>query len=177
MKIISTEFNGLKIIKTSIYKDNRGFFKEVTKNKITKNYNFVFDCMSFSKKNVLRGMHFQKYKAQAKLITVAKGKIFDVAVDLRKNSKTYGKYFSITICGDSDFSILIPKGFAHGFYCMSDDCVLHYKCSNYRHEKSECTLAWDDPDINIKWPCSKPILSKKDMNGLSLAYIKKNKLT
>ena len=172
MKIISTKFKGLKIIKTNIFKDQRGFFKEIVKNKIIKKYNFIFDCMSYSQKNVLRGMHFQKINPQAKLITVAYGKILDVAIDLRKNSRTYGKYFSIIISKDSDFSILIPEGFAHGFYCISNECVLHYKCSNYRHQKSEVTLAWNDPTIKIKWPCSNPILSEKDRMGIELKNYK-----
>ena len=172
MKIIHTKFKDLKLIKTKIFKDQRGFFKEIVKNKIIHKYNFIFDCMSWSKKNVLRGLHFQKINPQAKLITVVNGKIFDVAVDLRKNSKTYGKYFSIIISKDSDFSILIPEGFAHGFYCMSNECVIHYRCSNYRHQKSEFTLAWNDPTQKIKWPFSYPILSKKDRMGIKLKNFK-----
>ncbi len=168
MKAIKTKFKDLKLIKTKIFNDKRGFFKEVFQSKVGRNYNFVFDCMSYSKKNVLRGMHFQKKKPQAKLLTVVQGKIFDVCVDLRKKSKTYGKYFSIIISQESDFSILIPEGFAHGFYCMSKECVLYYKCSNYRNEKNERTLSWNDPSIGIKWPCTKPILSKKDSLGFKL---------
>jgi dTDP-4-dehydrorhamnose 3,5-epimerase len=168
MKILKTKFKDLKIIKTDIFKDNRGFFKEISKKKILKKYNFIFDCMSVSKKNVLRGLHFQENNPQAKFITVTKGKIFDVVVDLRKKSKTYGKYFSIIISQESDFSILIPGGFAHGFYCMSKECVVYYKCTNYQNKKSEKTLSWNDPSIGIKWPCTKPILSKKDNLGFKL---------
>jgi dTDP-4-dehydrorhamnose 3,5-epimerase len=166
MKIIHTKFKDLKLIKTKIFKDQRGFFKEVFKNKVVQNNNFIFDCMSYSKKNVLRGLHFQKKKPQTKLLTVVQGRIFDVCVDLRKKSKTYGKYFSIEFSQKSDFSILIPSGFAHGFQCLSKECVIYYKCSNYRDKNSEATLAWNDPTLKIKWPSKKPILSNKDNKGI-----------
>jgi dTDP-4-dehydrorhamnose 3,5-epimerase len=166
MKIINTKFKDLKLIKTKIFKDQRGFFKEVSKNKVVQNNNFIFDCMSYSKKNVLRGLHFQKKKPQTKLLTVVQGRIFDVCVDLRKKSKTYGKYFSIELSQKSNFSILIPSGFAHGFQCLSKECVIYYKCSNYRDKNSEATLAWNDPTLKIKWPNKKPILSNKDNKGI-----------
>ena len=139
MKLIKTPLKDLLIIKTNIFKDNRGFFKEIEKKKILKK-KFIFDCFSFSKKNTLRGLHLQKNKPQAKIITVVQGKIMDVVVDLRKNSKTYGKYFSITISQNSNFSLFIPKGFAHGFLCLSKICAVYYKCTNYRDEKSEVTI-------------------------------------
>ena len=168
MKLIKTKFiNGPKILKTKIFNDNRGFLKETFQNKVI-NKKFPFDIMSFSKKNVLRGLHIQTVNSQAKLITVTYGKIFDVAVDLRKNSKTFGKYVSIVISHNDSFSFYIPEGFAHGFVCLSKTCTVNYKCSNYRHAKSERTISWDDKDLDIKWPIKKPILSVKDKNGLSL---------
>ena len=168
MKLIKTKIiNGPKILKTKIFKDRRGFLKETFHNKIIKK-NFPFDIMSFSKKNVLRGLHIQTHKSQAKLITVTHGKIFDVAVDLRKNSKSFGKHVSVTISHDDEFSFFIPEGFAHGFLCLSETCTVNYKCTNYRHAKSEKTISWDDENLNIKWPVKKPILSGKDKNGLSL---------
>ena len=168
MKLIKTKFiNGPKILKTKIFSDNRGFLKETFQNKVI-NRKFPFDIMSFSKRNVLRGLHIQTVNSQAKLITVTYGKIFDVAVDLRKNSKTFGKYLSIIISHNDSFSFYIPEGFAHGFVCLSKTCTVNYKCSNYRHAKSERTISWDDKNINIKWPIKKPILSVKDKNGLSL---------
>ena len=168
MKLIKTKFiNGPKVLKTKIFNDNRGFLKETFQNKVI-NKKFPFDIMSFSKKNVLRGLHIQTVNSQAKLITVTYGKIFDVAVDLRKNSKTFGKYVSIVISHNDEFSFYIPEGFAHGFVCLSKNCTVNYKCSNYRHAKSERTISWDDKDLNIKWPIKKPILSVKDRNGLSL---------
>jgi len=173
MKLIKTKIPGPLIIKTKIYNDKRGFLKETFRNNLFKNIKFPFDIMSFSKKRVLRGLHIQTNKSQAKIITVTHGKIFDVAVDLRKNSKTFGKYISLIISENSDFSIYIPKGFAHGFLCLSKQCTINYKCSEYRHSKSEKTLSWNDPKVNIKWPISNPILSKKDKIGLNLLYFKK----
>ena len=113
--------------------------------------------MSYSKKNVLRGLHLQLKKTQAKLITVLQGKIFDVCVDCRKKSKTFGKYFSLILSDKENKSLLIPKGFAHGFCSLTSDVVLHYKCSNYRHKLSEMTLSWNDKTVNIKWPIKRPI--------------------
>tara|TARA_Y100000816_G_C25817525_1_gene427854 strand:- start:65 stop:586 length:522 start_codon:yes stop_codon:yes gene_type:complete len=169
MKLINTKIkDGPKIIKTIIYKDKRGFLKETFNNRLFKNKTFPFDIMSYSKKNVLRGLHLQLKKPQSKIITVTHGKIFDVAIDLRKNSKTFGKYVSIVISDTDNFSFFIPEGFAHGFLCLSKKCTVNYKCSNYRNAKSERTLSWNDKNINIKWPIKKPILSKKDQNGLSL---------
>ena len=168
MKLLKTKINGPKILKTKIYKDKRGFLKEVYKKNILNKIDFPFDVMSFSKKNVLRGMHIQIKNSQAKIITVTHGKIFDVAVDLRKNSKTFGKHISIIISDKDDFSFFIPPGFAHGFLCLSKECTINYKCSNYRNKSSEKTLSWNDPNLKIKWPCKRPRLSKKDKNGLNL---------
>ena len=134
---------------------------------------FIFDVMSFSKKNVLRGLHIQTRSPQAKIITVTSGKIMDVAVDLRKNSKTFGKHFSLIISEKSDFSFYIPEGFAHGFLCLSKSCTVNYKCSRYRDEKSESTLDWRDKIVDIKWPIKNPILSKKDKKGQNLDFFRK----
>ena len=168
MKIIKTKIKDLLIIKTKIYKDDRGFFKEVEKNQLLKK-KFIFDCLSFSKKNTLRGLHLQKKKSQAKIITVVDGKILDVVVDLRKKSKTYGKHFAIEISKNSDFSLFIPENFAHGFLCLSKTCTVYYKCTNYRNEKTETTIKWNDRDLKIKWPVKKPILSSKDNAGIAFS--------
>ena len=167
MIIFSTKIKDVKKIKTKLFRDKRGFFKEVFKKKLF-NKNFIFDVMSFSRKNVLRGLHIQTKFPQDKIITVTSGKIMDVAVDLRKKSKTFGKYVSIIMSQDSDFSLLIPAGFAHGFLCLSKTCTINYKCSKYRHKKSEKTLKWNDDTVNIKWPIKKPILSSKDKKGRDL---------
>tara|TARA_B110000259_G_C13951511_1_gene376979 strand:- start:400 stop:921 length:522 start_codon:yes stop_codon:yes gene_type:complete len=169
MKLLNTKINGPKIIKTVIFKDTRGFLKETYRKNILNEKNFPFDVMSFSKKNVVRGLHIQTKKSQAKIITVTHGKILDVAVDLRKNSKSFGRYVALTISDKDDFSFYIPEGFAHGFLCLSKVCTVNYKCSQYRNPESEKTLKWNDQDINIKWKIKKPILSYKDKNlGLSL---------
>lgn len=172
MKIIKTKIPGPLIIKSNIFKDKRGYLRETFRNNLFYNKRFPFDVMSFSKKNVLRGLHIQSNKSQAKIITVTYGKIFDVVVDLRKKSKNFGKYFSIIISDKSDFSLYIPAGFAHGFMCLSKTCTVNYKCSNYRDAYSEKTLNWDDKTINIKWPHKKPILSDKDKNALNLEFFK-----
>ena len=171
MKIKNVNITGLKIIETKMFFDNRGFFKEVFRNNLIKK-NFKFDVMSSSKKNVIRGLHIQTKKPQAKVITVVSGKIMDVAVDLRKNSKTFGKYYSLIISDRSEYSFYIPEGFAHGFLCLSDKCIVHYKCSEYRHKESETTLDWRDQEVKIKWPIKKPILSKKDKIGKNLEFFR-----
>ena len=168
MKLLKTNINGPLLIKSKIFSDRRGYLRETFRNNLFNKINFPFDVMSFSKKKVLRGLHLQTKNSQAKIITVTHGKIFDVAVDLRKKSKTFGKYVGIVISDKSDFSFYIPKGFAHGFMCLSDKCTVNYKCSNYRDAKSEKTLKWNDKKINIKWPFKNPILSNKDDNGLDL---------
>ena len=171
MKIKNVDITGLKIIETKMFFDNRGFFKEIFRNNLIKK-NFKFDVMSSSKKNVIRGLHIQTKKPQAKVITVVSGKIMDVAVDLRKNSKTFGKYYSLIISDRSEYSFYIPEGFAHGFLCLSDKCIVHYKCSEYRHKESETTLNWTDQEVKIKWPIKKPILSKKDKIGKNLEFFR-----
>jgi len=167
----NTTIKGLKKIKTKVFYDKRGFFREIFKDKLFKK-KFVFDVMSYSKKNVLRGLHIQLKAPQAKIITVTSGKIMDVAVDLRKNSVTFGKYFSVIMSEKSNFSFYIPEGFAHGFLCLSKNCTVNYKCSEYREAKSEATLSWNDKSIAIKWPIKKPILSVKDKVGKSLNYFR-----
>ena len=172
MKIIKTKFKDLLVYQKETYKDKRGYFRELY---LQKNFRerFPFDVMSYSKKNVLRGLHLQQKNSQTKLITVLKGKIFDVSLDCRKKSKTFGKFFSIILSEKENKSLLIPKGFAHGFCSLTDDVVLHYKCSNYRHKKSEIGILWNDKNIGIKWPIKQPIISKKDKKNLSFEDFKK----
>ena len=166
MKIIKTYIKDLALIRSPVFSDNRGFFKEVDKQNILRK-KFIFDCFSFSKKNTLRGFHLQKKKSQAKIITVVQGKILDVVVDLRNKSKTYGKHFAIEISQNSNFSLFIPENFAHGFLCLSKNCGVYYKCTNYRDKNSETTIKWNDKKLDIRWPIKKPILSKKDKMGLN----------
>jgi dTDP-4-dehydrorhamnose 3,5-epimerase len=172
MKLLKTKIPGPLFIKSAIFKDKRGYLRETFRNNLLNKIKFPFDVMSFSKKNVLRGLHIQTNKSQAKIITVTHGKIFDVAVDLRKNSKNFGKYIGVIISDKSDFSFYIPEGFAHGFMCLSKTCTVNYKCSKYRDAKSEKTLNWNDKKVNIKWPNKKPILSVKDKNALDLDFFR-----
>ena len=172
MKIIKTKFKDLLIYKKETFKDKRGYFRELYLQKHFKE-KFPFDVMSLSKKNVIRGLHLQRKRPQSKLITVLKGRVFDVCVDCRKNSKTFGKYFSITMSEKENTSLLIPKGFAHGFCALSKEVILHYKCSNYRDKESETGILWNDKNINIKWPIKKPIISNKDRKNISFKIFSK----
>ena len=162
MKLLKTKIDGPKILKTTIFKDSRGFFKEVYRKKIIGKLDFPFDIMSYSKKNVLRGMHIQTKKPQAKIITVTHGKILDVAVDLRKKSKTYKKYYKIILSSENCKSIYIPEGFAHGFLSLDVDNMIVYHLTNYRSKKDEIGIKWNDKILNITWGRKKPILSPKD---------------
>jgi len=171
--IKKTKFKDLIIIENKSFKDNRGYFKELLKeNKIKKR--FLFTVMSYSKKNVIRGLHLQKKKSQGKFITVLKGKIYDVALDLRKKSKTYGKYFSIILSEKNSKSIYIPPGFAHGFCALDKENYVIYSCTKYRDAKSEVAINFNDRKLKIKWPVKKAIVSKKDKSAISFnEYLKK----
>ena len=167
MKIKSTKFKDLKVISSNIHYDNRGHFREVFKKNFFIKEKFVFNCISSSKKNVLRGLHLQTKFSQGKYLTVLKGEIFDVAVDLRKNSKNFGKYFSIKISDKNGLSIYIPPGFAHGFIGLKKENIISYHCTNYRSKSNEVGLKWNDKNLKIKWPIKKPIISKKDQQNIS----------
>ena len=176
MTIIETDIKGLYLLKPKIFKDSRGFFLETYKNdkyikKLIK-FNFVQDNHSRSKKNVLRGLHLQTKFPQGKYVSVLKGKILDIAIDLRKNSKTFGKHFKIVLSAKNAKSIFIPEGFAHGFLSLSFESIVHYSCTNYRSANHEVGIMWNDKDLKIKWPIKKPITSKKDNNNLTLKQFK-----
>ena len=161
MKIIKTKFQGLIIFKKKYFKDSRGYFLELYKKKIIKK-NFPFTCISYSKKNVIRGMHMQIKNTQAKYISVLKGRVLDVVVDLRKNSRTFGKYFKVILSEQNSKSIYVPEGFAHGFLCLDKENYIVYGCTKYRDAKSEISIKWNDPDLKINWGITKPILSQRD---------------
>ena len=173
MKIVSTKFSNLKIIQSKNYKDNRGLFKEDYKKKFFKNKNFVFGCTSSSKKNVIRGLHLQTKYPQEKYVSVLKGAIIDVVVDLRKKSKTFGKHFKPLLSDKNARSIFIPAGFAHGFLALKKENIIYYTCTNYRSAKHEVGLIWNDKDLKIKWPVKKPIISKKDKKNFKFIKFKK----
>ena len=167
MELIKTSIDGLLIIKPDVFKDDRGYFYESYNKerfaKIGLNIDFVQDNESKSSKGVLRGLHFQKPPfAQGKLVRVIKGSVMDVAVDLRKDSPTYGKWESVVLTEDNKLQFWIPEGFAHGFVALEDNTIFNYKCTNVYNKESEGSILWNDPDININWNIDNPILSEKD---------------
>lgn len=174
MKKIKTNIKGLIILKGKTFYDARGFLRESFKKKIIKK-NLIFTIISKSNKNVLRGLHLQTKNAQDKYISVLKGKILDVAVDLRKNSKTFGKHFKLIISEKNSKSFFIPKGFAHGFLGLDKENIVLYGCTNYRSKNHEVSLLWNDPDLKINWGVKKPILSSKDNNAITLKRFLRNK--
>lgn len=170
-----TEIEELIIIKPSIYNDERGaFFESYNKKKYSEigiNYNFVQDNISFSKKNVLRGLHYQKNHPQGKLVQVLSGEVYDVAVDIRKGSKTYGKWVGVTLNDINKLQFWIPPGFAHGFLAKSDNVCFQYKCTDFYRQNDEGCLIWNDKDLDIDWGQSNPIISEKDSIGKSFIEI------
>ena len=151
-----TGIEGLYVIKPTVFEDSRGFFMETYQKQdfaaIGITQEFVQDNQSKSSKGVLRGLHFQKEYAQSKLVRVIKGAVYDVAVDLRKDSKTYGKYYGVTLTEENKLQFFIPKGFAHGFLVLSEEAEFTYKCDDYYHPGDEGGLLWNDPTIEIQWP-------------------------
>ena len=177
-KFIKTEIEGVIIIEPTLYGDERGYFMETYQYEEFKkagiDCTFVQDNQSKSKKGVLRGLHAQKQFPQSKLVRVISGEVYDVAVDLRKNSATYGKYVGVYLSAENKRQFFIPKGFAHGFLVLSDEAEFVYKVDDYYHPDDECAIAFDDPEINIKWPIGKGveiILSEKDKNNPKLSEI------
>ena len=161
MKIIKTKFKDLLVFNSKNFYDKRGHFREVSVEKLIK-HKLIFTVVSKSKKNVLRGLHFQKKNPQGKYLSVLKGEIFDVALDCRPKSETFGKYFKIILSEKNSTSVFIPPGFAHGFAGLKKENIVLYSCTNYRDKKSESGIIWNDPHLKIKWPIKKPILSAKD---------------
>ena len=171
MKVINTKIPDVKIIEPNVFGDQRGYFMETWNEKTFKelvsNQEFVQDNQSKSKKGILRGLHFQTVNPQGKLVRVIRGEVYDVAVDLRKNSKTFGLWVGVFLSADNKKQLWVPEGFAHGFFVTSEEAEFVYKCTTYYNPESEYTLAWDDPTIDIDWPISdnEVLLSEKDKNG------------
>ncbi len=168
-KLIETPIKGLLIIENIIFKDDRGFFIESYNKRDFKeiglSVDFVQDNHSFSKKGVLRGLHFQFKHPQGKLVRVISGRVFDVAVDLRPNSPTFGKWYGVELSGENTLQFYIPPGFAHGFISLEENTHFFYKCTEYYYPKDELGIIWNDPDLNIHWPLDQVgevIISEKD---------------
>ena len=173
MRIKSTKFTGLKIIQSKNFRDGRGLFRENYKKKFFRSKNFIFGCVSSSKKNVIRGLHLQTKFSQGKYVSVLKGAVMDVVIDLRKKSKTFGKHFKTVLSDKNTKSLFIPAGLAHGFLGLKKENIIYYSCTNYRSKKHEVGLTWNDKDLKIKWPIKNPIISKKDKGNLKFKEFKK----
>lgn len=168
--------NEVVLIKPSVFEDPRGYFMETYQEKrYEEEYGitckFVQDNLSFSQKGTLRGLHYQNPNPQAKLVQVIQGEVFDVAVDIRPNSPTFGQWTSTILSDQNKHQLFVPEGFAHGFCVLSETAIFHYKCSKYYSPASEGGILWSDPTININWPIKNPIISKKDQNHPLLAQL------
>ena len=172
MKVINTNIPEVKIIEPKVFGDERGFFLETYSEErynelLELDLHFVQDNHSRSSKGVLRGLHFQKNNPQGKLVRVVRGEVFDVAVDIRQGSPTFGQYASVVLSEENKKQFWVPEGFAHGFLVLSDSADFEYKCTNYYDPSSEGCLLWNDPELGIEWPLQDldPLLSEKDKQG------------
>lgn len=172
MKIIETKLAGVKILEPAIYGDERGFFMETWQQKkfdeLVCTSQFVQDNHSKSAKGILRGLHYQTENTQGKLVRVVAGEVYDVAVDIRKSSSTFGQWIGVYLSAENKRQLWVPEGFAHGFLVTSDSAEFVYKCTDYYNPEHEHTILWNDPTLMIDWPMEEnnaPILSEKDKNG------------
>jgi len=173
MKFIETSIPDVKILEPQVFGDERGFFLETYRaddfSKITGAKPFVQDNHSKSAHGILRGLHYQMVNTQGKLVRVISGSVFDVAVDMRRSSSTFGHWVGVELSAENKRQLWVPEGFAHGFYVISESAEFVYKCTDYYHPESEVSLAWDDPSLKIQWPLVNglsPSLSGKDKAGL-----------
>ena len=173
MKVLNTKFKDLKIIQQEKHGDARGHLRETFRKKIIKWDELIFDYATTSKKNVLRGFHFQFKSKQAKFVSVLKGKILDYVIDLRKKSKTFGKSFGIVLSDSNCKSLYIPEGFAHAYYSFFKVNIIYYKLSNYYKPVYEDGILWNDKFLKIKWPTKRPIVSLKDRKLRTFSDFKK----
>ena len=180
MKITRCDIAGLLIIEPKVFGDARGFFLETWHEHRYReaglDLHFGQDNVSSSRRGTIRGMHFQNPKAQAKLVWVMDGEVFDVAVDLRRSSPTFGRWHGLNLSSQNRLQFYVPPGFAHGFAVLSETALFTYKCTEFYSPKDELTLSWDDPDIGVKWPFSDPVLSEKDKNGVRLKDLPSDRL-
>ena len=180
MNITKTDLPGVLLVDVDKFSDGRGSFHETWHRDryagLGLPSNFVQDNVSNSKRGVLRGLHFQNPHAQGKLVQVLQGEVFDVAVDLRVGSPTFGKWFGSTLTAEKGTQMFIPEGFAHGFLTLSDVAIFSYKCTDFYNRSCEKTVRWDDPGIGIVWPMKNPLLSDKDRAGYLLKEIPREAL-
>lgn len=180
MKVIASLLTGVCVIEPDVFGDHRGFFMEsYQKQRYMDNgidTIFIQDNISFSVRNTLRGLHYQHPRGQSKLVQVLQGEIFDVAVDIRKGSPTWGQWFGVTLSSDNKRQVFIPDGYAHGFCVTSETALFAYKCSDYYLPEDEGGIRWDDPHIGIQWPVKRPILSDRDNHYSGLDKIPEDRL-
>ena len=176
MEVFETNVEGVKLIKPKIWGDKRGYFvetwQEVRYSSVGIDAHFVQDNHSTSRKNILRGLHVQRRNPQGKLVSVSFGAVYDVAVDIRKESPTFGAWYGVELTAENQHQLWVPPGLAHGFVVISDIAHFHYKCTDYYHPEDECAIIWNDRALKIDWPVDNPTLSMKDAQGLTLkAYL------
>ena len=180
MKIIETTIRDVRVIEPQVVEDARGFFVETYQKARFRNAgidaDFVQDNLSSSRRNTIRGLHFQYPHGQAKLVQVLQGEVYDVAVDVRKGSPTFGEWTASRLSAENKHQMFIPAGFAHGFCVLSETALFHYKCSQYYVQASEHGIVWNDPELCIDWPVKDPILSPKDAAYPCLSGCDRNKL-
>ena len=173
MKVLTCDIAGLLIIEPQVFGDARGYFLETYNERRYREAGleatFVQDNLSFSRRGILRGLHFQNPKPQGKLLQVLQGEVFDVAVDVRRSSPTYGKWHGLVLSAENKRQFYIPPGFAHGFLVTSETALFHYKCTELYSPKDEMAIRWDDPAIGIVWPLREPLLSERDSKAVRLA--------
>ncbi len=177
MNIIPCELPGLLIFEPKVFGDPRGYFMETWNQRRYRDAGltaaFVQDNISVSRRGALRGLHFQNPSPQGKLVSVWSGEVFDVAVDLRRSSPTFGKWHGLRLSAENKRQFFVPPGFAHGFVVLSEEAMFHYKCTDFYSPKDEMTIRWDDPEIGIAWPIETPTLSERDAKGRLLRDVPK----
>lgn len=180
MNLLTCDIPGLLTIEPKVFGDPRGYFMETWNLQRYRDAGitaeFVQDNISLSRRGTLRGLHFQNPNAQGKLLQVLLGEVFDVAVDLRRSSPTFGRWHGLILSEENRRQFFIPPGFAHGFAVLSDSALFQYKCTDFYSPKDELTLRWDDPEIGIRWPVADPLLSEKDRKGVPLRDFPADKL-
>ena len=180
MKVTHCDIAGLLIIEPKVFGDARGFFMETWHEQRYReaglDMRFVQDNLSLSRRGTLRGLHFQNPRSQGKLVSVIEGEVFDVAVDLRRSSPTFGRWHGVNLSAQNRLQFFVPPGFAHGFAVLSETALLAYKCTELYSPKDEMTLLWEDSDVGVQWPVSEPALSEKDKKGLRLRDLPADRL-
>lgn len=180
MKVTPGRLDGTLLVEPRVFGDARGFFLETWNRSRYRaegvGDDFVQDNLSFSRRGILRGLHFQNPNPQGKLVQVLQGEVFDVVVDLRRSSPTFGKWEGVWLSDQNKHQFYVPPGFAHGFAVVSETALFHYKCSSPYSPADELTLLWNDPDLGITWPIESPVLSEKDRNGVRLRDLPPSRL-